>query len=101
MAKKSSIARNLKRIQLSQKYAAKRKELKEKLKNPNLTEEDFYNTQEALDSLPRNSSFTRIRNRCSITGRPRSYYRYFGLSRITFREMALSGCLAGVTKASW
>jgi small subunit ribosomal protein S14 len=101
MAKKSSIARNLKRIQLSQKYAAKRKELKEKLKAPTLTEEEFYSIQEALDSLPRNSSFTRIRNRCSITGRPRGYYRYFGISRITLREMALSGCLAGVTKASW
>jgi small subunit ribosomal protein S14 len=101
MAKKSSIARNLKRIQLSQKYAPKRKELKEKLKNPSLTEEEFYRTQEALDSLPRNSSPVRIRNRCSITGRPRGNYRYFGISRITLRELALSGKIPGLTKASW
>lgn len=101
MAKKSSIERNLKRIQLSQKYSAIRKELKEKLRDPNLTEEEFYAIQEALDSLPLNSSFTRIRNRCSITGRPKGFYRYFGVSRIILREMALSGYLAGVHKASW
>lgn len=101
MAKKSSIARNLKRIQLSEKYAPKRKALKEKLKDTNLSEEEFYRTQEALDSLPLNSSPVRIRNRCALTGRPRGNYRYFGISRITLRELALAGKIPGLTKGSW
>lgn len=89
MAKKSIIARDEKRIKMIDKYAAKRAELKEA--------GDF----EALHLLPRNSSPTRRKNRCSETGRPRAYMRQFGLSRISFREHAAKGEIPGVTKASW
>ena len=89
MAKTSVKARQRKRERLVAKYAALRKELKEK--------GDF----EGLQKLPRNSSPTRLHNRCSMTGRPRGYMRKFGLSRITFRELALDGKIPGITKASW
>ena len=89
MAKKSMIARDLKRQKMIQKYAAKRAELKEL--------GDF----EGLAKLPRNSSPTRWKNRDIVTGRPRGYMRQFGLSRITFREHASKGEIPGVTKASW
>jgi small subunit ribosomal protein S14 len=89
MAKKCSIARQAKRERLVAKYAAIRKELKEK--------GDFA----GLQSLPRNSSPSRLHNRCSVSGRPRGYLRKFGLSRIAFRELALEGKIPGVTKASW
>ncbi len=89
MAKTSSKARQLKREKLVAKYAAIRKELKEK--------GDF----EALQKLPRNSSPSRLHHRCSMSGRPRGYMRKFGLSRIAFRELALDGKIPGVTKASW
>lgn len=101
MAKKSSIARNNKRKRLVSKYMAKRKELKAILSNPNVTDEAFYTAQRQLTLLPRNSSPTRVRNRCSITGRPRAYIRKFGLSRITFRELASWGQIPGITKSSW
>ena len=89
MAKRSSIARQAKRERLVAKYAAIRKELKEK--------GDFA----GLQKLPRNSSPTRLHNRCSVTGRPRSFMKKFGISRIAFRELALEGKIPGVTKASW
>ncbi len=89
MAKKCSVARQAKRERLVAKYAAIRKELKEK--------GDFA----GLQTLPRNSSPSRLHNRCSISGRPRGYLRKFGLSRIAFRELALEGKIPGVTKASW
>lgn len=89
MAKKSSIAKQKKRQQLVEKYAEERKRLREM--------EDW----EGLAKLPRNSSPTRLRNRCRVTGRSRGYIRRFGLSRITFREMALKGEIPGVTKSSW
>lgn len=89
MAKKSIVARDKKRQQMIQKYADKRAELK--------AAGDF----EGLHKLPRNSSPTRWKNRCSETGRPRSYMRTFGLSRISFREHASKGEIPGVTKASW
>src|SRR3972149_988446 len=89
MAKTSSIAREAKRQRMVAKYAAIRKELKEK--------GDFA----GLQKLPRNSSPTRLHNRCNVTGRPRAYMRKFGLSRIAFRELALDGKIPGVTKASW
>jgi len=101
MAKKSSIARNEKRKRLVSKYFKKRLELKMKLKNPKISDEDFYLAQRTLSRLPRNSSSVRLRNRCSITGRARSYKRNFGVSRITFRELALKGEIPGVTKSSW
>lgn len=89
MAKKSIVLRDEKRRKLHDKYAAKRAELKE------------LGDYEGLAKLPRNSSPTRLKNRCSETGRPRSYMRQFGLSRISFREHANRGEIPGVTKASW
>jgi small subunit ribosomal protein S14 len=89
MAKTSVKARQRKREKMVAKYAALRKELKEK------------GDYEALQKLPRNSSPTRLHNRCGMTGRPRAYMRKFGISRITFRELALDGKIPGVTKASW
>lgn len=101
MAKKSSIERNKKREKLVQKYAAKRAELKKIMANPETSDEGFYEAQRKLTKLPRNSSKVRLRNRCSITGRPRAYIRKFGLSRLTFRELASDGKIPGVTKSSW
>lgn len=89
MAKKSMIARDLKRKAMIRKYAAKRAELKS------------LGDLEGLAMLPRNSSPTRWKNRCIETGRPRGYMRQFGLSRIAFREHASKGEVPGVTKASW
>ena len=89
MAKKSIIARDLKRQKLIVKFAAKRAELKEL--------GDF----DSLAKLPRNSSPTRWKNRCIETGRPHAYMRQFGLSRLSFREHASKGEIPGVTKASW
>ena len=89
MAKKSALARNLKRRKLAEKYAAKRQVLKAAGDN------------KALQKLPRNSNPNRVKNRCAETGRPRSYMRKFGLSRISFREHASKGEIPGVTKASW
>ncbi len=89
MAKTSVLARNAKRARLAEKYAAKRKALKEA--------GDF----EALQSLPKNASPVRVTNRCFATGRRRGYMRDFGLSRIKFRELAREGKLPGVRKSSW
>jgi len=89
VAKKSIIARDKKRRQMHEKYAAKRSELKK------------LGDSEGLAKLPRNSSPTRLKNRCSETGRPRGYMRQFGLSRISFRERASKGEVPGVTKSSW
>lgn len=89
MAKKSIVARDLKRRKMYEKYAAKRAELK------------ALGDLEGLAKLPRNSSPTRLKNRCLETGRPHGYMRTFGLSRIAFREHASKGEIPGVTKASW
>jgi small subunit ribosomal protein S14 len=89
MAKKSSLARDVKRRKLHAKYAERRAELKR------------LGDQEGLAKLPRNSSPTRLKNRCSETGRPRAYMRTFGLSRISFREHASKGEIPGITKSSW
>ncbi len=101
MPKTSAIERNEKRKKLSAKFAAKRAELKAMLINPAATDAEFYAAQKKLQKLPRNSSPTRIRNRCSLSGRPRAFIGKFGVSRITFRELALSGKIPGVTKSSW
>jgi len=89
MARKSIIAREIKRQKLVAKYAKLRAELK--------ANGDY----DALDKLPKNSSRVRLHNRCQLTGRPKGYMRQFGVSRVTFREMALKGLIPGVTKASW
>ena len=101
MPKTSAIERNKKRIKLAAKFAAKRAELKAILANPTTADEEFYAAQKKLQKLPRNSSPTRVRNRCSLSGRPRGYNRKFGVSRIQFRELALSGKIPGVVKSSW
>ncbi len=101
MPKTSAIERNKKRIKLAAKHAAKRAELKATLANPAATDDEFYAAQKKLQKLPRNSSPVRIRNRCSMSGRPRAYIRKFGVSRITFRELALAGKIPGVVKSSW
>ena len=101
MAKKSAIQRNLKRQRLVAKYARKREELKKTLLDPNVSDEAFYEAQAKLAKLPRNSSPIRVRNRCMVTGRPRAYVGKFGLSRLTFRELASEGKIPGVTKSSW
>jgi len=89
MAKESMIAREVRRQKLVDKYAAKRAQLK--------AEGDYV----GLSRLPKNSNPTRLHNRCKLTGRPKGYMRQFGVSRITFREMAASGLIPGVKKASW
>lgn len=89
MARKSNIARDAKRAKMIDKYAEKRAELK------------AMGDLEGLHKLPRNSSPTRKKNRCTETGRPHAYMRQFGLSRISFREHASKGEIPGVTKASW
>jgi len=101
MAKKSAIQRNLKRERLVARYSAKRDSLKKILVDPNTSEEEFYIAQAKLSKLPKNSSPVRLVNRCSLTGRPRAVIRKFGLSRISFRELALQGKVPGVIKASW
>ena len=101
MAKISAIHRNKKRERMVAKYAAKRAELKKILASPDTTDEEFEEAQHKLWKLPRNSSKVRLRNRCNVTGRPRAYIGRFGLSRITFRELALAGRIPGVTKSSW
>lgn len=89
MAKKSIVARQEKRVRLVAQYAEKRATLK------------AAGDWAGLDALPRNSSKVRLKNRCQVSGRPRGYIRYFGLSRIAFRDMALNGTIPGVKKASW
>ena len=89
MAKESIKARERKRERMVAKYAAKRAELK--------AAKDY----QGLDKLPRNASPVRLHNRCKLTGRPKGYMRKFGISRVTFREMASEGLIPGVTKSSW
>ena len=101
MAKKSVVERNKKRQRLVEKYAEKRQECKAIIKAANTSDEEFYAAQAKLAKLPRNGAPVRLRNRCSITGRARGYYRKFGLSRIAFRELASSGEIPGITKSSW
>jgi small subunit ribosomal protein S14 len=89
MAKESMKARERKREKMVEKYAEKRKQLKEA------------GDWDALQKLPKNSSKVRLHNRCQLTGRPRGYMRQFGISRVTFRDMANQGKIPGVTKSSW
>lgn len=101
MPKTSAIERNKKRIRLVEKYKVKRAELKAILANPATSDEEFFAAQKKMAKLPRNSSAVRVRNRCSLSGRPRAFNRKFGVSRIQFRELALAGKIPGVTKSSW
>lgn len=101
MAKKSMINRELKRIKMVEKYAAKRQELKEIIRNPKTSFEDRQAAQLKLQSLPRNASPSRVQRRCQMTGRPHAVYRKFGLSRNKLREQVMAGNVPGVRKASW
>lgn len=101
MAKKSKIARNKQRAELIERYAERRQKLISVIKDPEATMEEKREAQMALRKIPRDASPVRYRNRCQFTGRPRGYLRPFGLSRVTFREMALEGLIPGVRKSSW
>lgn len=101
MAKKSMIMRELKRTKLVKRYAAKRAELKRIIRNLNTSDADCAAAVARLSSLPRDSSPSRGRNRCAITGRPHGVYRKFGLARNKLREAAMNGEIPGLTKASW
>ena len=101
MAKKSAIEKNKRRIKLSDQDFNKRLALKSKIMNKQTSIDDRFQAQLKLAKLRRNGAKSRVRNRCELTGRPRAYYRDFGLSRIKLREMAHQGMIPGVTKASW
>lgn len=101
MAKTSKIVKNERRKQLSTKHLVKRRELRAVVKNPRTTDDQRSAAYAALRRMPRDSSATRVRNRCQVTGRARGYESFFGLSRIALREMALMGLLPGVRKSSW
>jgi small subunit ribosomal protein S14 len=101
MAKTSSIDKNRKRTQLVKRLAAKRARLKAVASDKDLAPEERFAARLKLAQMPRNSSATRIKNRCELTGRPRSYYRKFKLSRIALRQLASQGQIPGMVKSSW
>ncbi len=101
MAKTSMIEREKRRRKTADKYARKRADLKALIKHPDTSDEDRFVAVDKLAKLPRNASPTRQRNRCSLTGRPRGYYRKFGLGRNKLREAAMRGDVPGLVKASW
>ena len=101
MAKASMVQRDIKRTRLVRRYARRRKEVKAIIRDPNSTLAERMAAQVMLQKLPRDSSPCRQRNRCAITGRPRGYYRRFGLGRNKLREAAMRGDVPGLTKASW
>jgi small subunit ribosomal protein S14 len=101
MAKKSMILRDVKRKKLAAKYAKKRAGLKATIVNMKLSDEERQKAVIDLQKMPRDSGKTRIRNRCELTGRPRGFYRKFGLGRSKLRELMMRGEVPGVVKASW
>ena len=101
MAKLSSVNKNNKRINLSDRYYKKRKNLKKIIMNKNLSLEERFKAQQKLSKMPRNSSKTRVRNRCQITGRPHGVYRKLKISRIALRQLGLQGKIPGMVKSSW
>ena len=101
MAKQSSIQKNLKRKKIVLKFKDLRQKIKKKIMQKDLTMEERFKLQVKLNELPRDSAHVRVRNRCELTGRSRGNYRKFGLSRIKFRELSMSGSLPGVVKSSW
>lgn len=101
MAKKSMIAREKKRLHLCDKYIERRKELRQRIIDGNLSSDERWQAMLDLQKLPRDSSAARGRNRCSVSGRSRGYYRKFGLSRSMLREVCMKGEAPGVVKASW
>jgi small subunit ribosomal protein S14 len=101
MAKTSSIEKNKRRTRLSKQYANRRAKLKAVARDKNASMEERFAASLKLAELPRNSSKTRIRNRCEITGRPRAYYRKLKMSRIAMRDLGSKGLIPGLTKSSW
>lgn len=101
MSKKSVIARDRKRRVLVERFYEQKAELKKIIKDVNVPYEEKMKAQHALSKISRNASISRLRNRCAITGRPRGYMSFFGVSRIKFRKLASFGLLPGVKKASW
>ena len=101
MAKLSSVNKNNKRIKLSNRYYIKRKVLKQIIMNKNLPLEERFKAQQKLSKMPRNSSKTRVRNRCEISGRPHGVYRKLKISRIALRQLGLQGKIPGMVKSSW
>lgn len=101
MAKLSSINTNNRRKELSEKYADRRKALKDIVNDRSLDLSDRIQATNKLAELPRNSSVTRFRNRCLVTGRPRGFYKKFGMSRIALRELGSLGLVPGLIKSSW
>ncbi|MBU1378137.1 MAG: 30S ribosomal protein S14 [Alphaproteobacteria bacterium] len=101
MAKKSAVNRNERVKQLVKQHAAKRAALKATAVNESLPLEERFDARLKLAELPRNSSKTRIRNRCEVTGRPRAYYRKLKMSRISLRDLGSAGLIPGLVKSSW
>jgi len=101
MAKKSMIVRQARRLRTVQKYAAKRDEYRRIIRSPGSSDEQKAQAQAKLQALPRDASPVRLRNRCSISGRPHGYYRKFGLGRNKLRESTMRGEIPGLSKASW
>lgn len=101
MAKKALINREQKRRDMVEKFAAKRAALFAIINDQSASDEDKFNARQALQQLPRNTSPVRLRNRCSVTGRPRGVFRKFGLGRSKLREAAMRGDIPGMAKASW
>lgn len=101
MAKKSMVAREVKRAKAVAKYAKKRAELKEIIRSPKFSDEEKWDAQVALQKLPRNASPSRQQRRCNITGRPHAVYRKFGMCRNAIRKHGMQGDIPGLVKASW
>ncbi|MEM7620407.1 MAG: 30S ribosomal protein S14 [Pseudomonadota bacterium] len=101
MAKKSAIQKDLKRRDMAKQYANRRERLKQTAKDESLPAEERFLARLKLAKLPRNSSKTRVRNRCELTGRPRGFYRKLKISRIALRELSSQGLIPGMVKSSW
>ncbi len=101
MAKTSMIMRERKREKLVKQHAVKRAKLRETIASPKATDDEREDAQRKLQSMPRDSASSRLRNRCAITGRPRGVYRKFGLGRTKLRESTMRGDIPGFRKASW
>ena len=101
MSKTSSVYRNLKRVKMAEKYANRRLKLKKVVMNKEASPEERFQATLKLAEMPRNSAKIRVRNRCKLTGRSRSYYRKFGLSRVELRDLASFGEIPGLVKSSW
>jgi small subunit ribosomal protein S14 len=101
MAKKSSIEKNARRRRMAKRFSGRRARLKEIVQDKNVPMEERFAASLKLAELPRNSSPTRIRNRCEVTGRPRAFYRKIKMSRIALRELGSKGLIPGLLKSSW